>query len=180
MPLLVNVITTEDSPGTQGIIGLGPSAESKVLSGIESSNSNSNVNGAPPLDRIFQQNTSTPNFLTVLLSRNSDSDAGGTAPQTGQLSVGSVIPGYEGVTSQPKLPALKDQYNIQHWETLLDPNGIIGPDGNNITTKTSIQNPSQGTENQFHVAFDTGFTFPQVSLHRFRSAAPLLNPRTYR
>ena len=79
--------------------------------------------------------------------------------------MGSVLPSYEDVTKQPKLPALTDQDGIQHWQTLLDANGIIGPDGNNITTKTTINNPSEGTDNQFHVAFDTGFTFPQVRQH---------------
>lgn len=87
--------------------------------------------------------------------------------QSGQISVGSVLPSYEDITKQPKLSALKDQDGIQHWQTLLDANGIIGPDGNNITTKTTISNPTEGSANQFHVAFDTGFTFPQVCLHMF-------------
>ena len=113
------------------------------------------------LDRIFRQNLTTPNFLSVLLSRVSD-DLPGTTPQTGQLTVGSVIPGLESITSMKHLPALVDQFGVQHWETVLDANGIIGPDGVAIATNTTIENPTVGAEDQLHVVFDTGFTFPQV------------------
>ncbi|KAI5122263.1 hypothetical protein M0805_007127 [Coniferiporia weirii] len=148
----INVIPSADNPSTPGLIGLGPSSLSNVRSLVKTSA------GDPPLDRIFRQNTSTPNFISVLLERDTDK----AAPQTGQLTVGSVIPSYEDVTKQKKLPALVDQFGIQHWETLLDANGIVGPDGQNITTNTTIANPTSGAADQFHVVFDTGFTFPQV------------------
>ena len=61
-----------------------------------------------------------------------------------------------------QLPALVDQFGVQHWETVLDANGIIGPDGEQMTTNTTIENPTVGTANQLHAVFDTGFTFPQV------------------
>lgn len=117
--------------------------------------------GDTVLDRIFRQNLTTPNFLSVLLSRASD-DLPGQTPQTGQLTVGSIIPGMEGITGMKQLPALVDQFGVQHWETVLDANGIIGSDGEAIATNTTIDKPTVGTENQLHVVFDTGFTFPQV------------------
>jgi hypothetical protein len=48
----------------------------------------------------------------------------------------------------------------QHWMTLLDENGIIGPDGQPITIKTQVTNTSY--PKNATVVFDTGFTFPQV------------------
>lgn len=112
------------------------------------------------MDRIFLQNTTTPNFISVLLSRVSD-DPAGSVPQTGQLTVGTVIPGYEAINSQKQLPALVDADGIQHWQTVMDPNGIIGPDGSNIITNSTVTSAG-GTAQQLRVVFDTGFTFPQV------------------
>ncbi|KAH8113072.1 acid protease [Phellopilus nigrolimitatus] len=151
----INVIPSNNNPQANGIMGLGPSTASKVRSLVKTSA------GDTPLDRIFRQNLTTPNFLSVLLSREPENNSG-SAPQTGQLTIGSVIPTLEAITNQKKLPALVDQFNIQHWETLLDANGILGPDGQNISTNTTIPDPTAGAENQLHVAFDTGFTYPQV------------------
>jgi hypothetical protein len=152
----VDAIPDDVMLNVQGLIGLGPSSLSNVRHLVNSSAGN------PPLDRIFRQNMTTPNYLTTLLSRETDILPGGTAPVVGQLSIGSVINSYEDIEKQPKLPALRDQFGIQHWQTLMDENGIIGPDGEKITTKTTIEDPTAGTENQYHVVFDTGFTFPQV------------------
>ena len=78
--------------------------------------------------------------------------------------IGTILPGYEEISESPKLPALVDQYMInQHWQSLLDSNGIVGPDGERIPTETGIQNVTDGKPDQLHVIFDTGFTFPQVS-----------------
>ena len=51
-----------------GLIGLGPAVGSNILSTLGSDA------GSPPLDMIFGQNTSTPNFLTILLDRSDDPD----------------------------------------------------------------------------------------------------------
>ncbi|KAJ3873792.1 acid protease [Lentinula edodes] len=155
----------QDVPGT-GLIGLGPSKGSAILGLLNSSA------GDPPLDRIFKQNTSTPNILTILLSRNEENS---TAPemsnqlvplledQPGQITIGEVIGEYEEVAEQPKLPALVDGSGLnQHWMTLLDSNGIIGPDGNRINTTSSKSNLTQGKSDQLRVVFDSGFSFPQV------------------
>lgn len=151
---LVNVVSSADNPPTQGLIGLGPGTSSVVRKLV------GNSTGNPPLDRIFRQNLTTPNFLSVLLQRVSD-DTLGTPQQLGQLTIGAVIPGMENVTSQPKLPALVDEYGIQHWQTMLDANGVIGPDGQSISTRTTI--PKADNPNSLRVVFDTGFTLPQVT-----------------
>ncbi|KAI5122014.1 hypothetical protein M0805_008006 [Coniferiporia weirii] len=146
-------------PNPTGILGLGPSNGSNVLVAL-----NGSVVGATPLDRIFMQDRTTPNFLSVELSSAPDKDfADGTREvQFGQLSIGEVVEGFEAILNETKLPALVDQFGVQHWQTLLDGNGIIGPDGQRINTTTGIPNPTAGAEDQLHVVFDTGFTFPQV------------------
>ncbi|KII85597.1 hypothetical protein PLICRDRAFT_44924 [Plicaturopsis crispa FD-325 SS-3] len=135
--------------GTQGIIGLGPSTGSEVRHTMNSSA------GDPPLDRIFRQNTSTPNFISVLLGRSDDPDD----PFPGDLTIGEIIPGYEDISSQPKLDvATIPGKTTQHWGIFLDENGITGPDGSVIPITTMVN----GTEKRPTVIIDTGFTFPQV------------------
>lgn len=114
--------------------------------------------GAPAgnavLDRIFRQNTKTPNYITILLGRSGDP----TDVFPGDLTIGEVVSPFENITSQPKLPVTEmSNRNGQHWTALLDKNGIIGPDGQrlNITKKA--------TGDRLNVMFDSGFTFPQVS-----------------
>jgi hypothetical protein len=111
----------------------------------------------PPLDRIFRSNDSISNYLAVLLDRSDDPDE----PYPGDLTIGEVLSGYEAVTSQPQLPVTSVMIpGNQHWMTLLDENGIIGPDGQPITIKTQVTNTSY--PKNATVVFDTGFTFPQV------------------
>ncbi|KAH8805398.1 hypothetical protein F5884DRAFT_754969 [Xylogone sp. PMI_703] len=143
---LVATTSTETSlRGIQGLIGLGPSTGSNVL------NTLSNSSGDPALDRIFQ-NTSIPNIVTFYLNRENNPNYDEIIPgplASGQLSIGTILSGLEDVQSMPKLPAL----------TLLDTNAI-GPDGSRIVTKTTIDNPDNGTEYQYHVDFDTRANFP--------------------
>jgi len=115
------------------------------------------------LDRIFGQNRTTPQFISFLLSRDPIESPSPLAEQwPAQFTIGEVIPGLEDIKNSTKLPALIDQYGNQHWETLLDSNGIIGPDGKRISTSTSIANPANGTKDQLHVVFDSGFSIPQL------------------
>lgn len=51
------------------------------------------------LSRIFQQDKTTGNYVSFLLDRKFDPED----TVTGQFTVASVIPGYENITSQPKL-----------------------------------------------------------------------------
>ena len=55
--------------------------------------------GAAVVDRIFRQNTSTPNFISVLLGRRDDP----TDTFPGDITVGDILDGYDKITSQPKL-----------------------------------------------------------------------------
>ncbi|KAJ3994091.1 acid protease [Lentinula boryana] len=140
----------QDVPGT-GLIGLGPSKGSAILKLLNSSA------GDPPLDRIFKQNSSTPNILTILLSRNEQKS---TAPemsselvplleeQPGQITIGEVI----------RIRRNNEAAKIAR----VDSNGIIGPDGNRIKTLSTNTNLTQGKSDQLRVVFDSGFSFPQV------------------
>ncbi|KAF5369411.1 hypothetical protein D9758_002624 [Tetrapyrgos nigripes] len=153
----INAFDVEDI-GLQidGIIGLGPSANSNLKRKV-----GGDPRADPPLDRIFQENPNTPNFMTLLLSRNTTLEGTSVHTWPAQLAIGAVAPGLESIQGMPKLPALVDQFGIQHWQTLLDENGIA-VNGQRISTKTSIQNPTAGTPNQIHVALDSGFSIAQV------------------
>jgi hypothetical protein len=50
----------------------------------------------------------------------------------------------------------------QHWQVLLDEDGIIGPNGQPIQFQTRVQ--SSTNQKQLTTIFDTGFSFPQVPL----------------
>jgi len=113
--------------------------------------------GNTVLNRIFLQNTSTPNYLTILLDRSDDP----SNKFPGEITIGEIVQGYDNVTSQPKLPvtqvSLSDQGD-QHWQIFLDAqNGIVGPDGNAINA-TSVVNGSKNLT----AVLDSGFSLPQV------------------
>ncbi|THG98836.1 hypothetical protein EW026_g3422 [Hermanssonia centrifuga] len=136
-----------------GLIGLGPNYGSQVQQALR------NSGGDAVLDRIFQQNTSTPNFITVLLGR--DDDPANSFP--GDLTVGEILPGYEAITSQPQLEVSHVSINDigdQHWQTLLDADGVIGPNGEAIDISTVVATTSN--KKQLTAVFDSGFSLPQV------------------
>lgn len=150
---LVQTPPTTQTKAGYGLIGLGPQTGSEVRGAINSSA------GDPVLDRIFRQNTTTPNYLTILLGRSDDP----TDTLPGDITVGEILPGYENITSQPKLNVSvvpSDDTDNQHWQTLLDADGIIGPDGNAIDVETSVSSTSN--KKQLTAVFDTGFSIPQV------------------
>ena len=125
--------------------------------------------GDAVLDRIFRQNTSTPNYITVLLGRNNDP----TDPHTGDLTVGEILPGYEQVTSQPKLPvtvlASSNSVN-QHWQILLDADGVIGPANNNVIDEFNVVTAVSSTTNkkQLTVSYlSSADTRPRCSSYQF-------------
>jgi hypothetical protein len=151
---IVEVTSSSDTPPVSGMLGLGPNRGSRIHASL-----NSQPQGDTVLDRIFQQNLSAPNILTVLLGRSNDP----AEKYPGSITVGESLQGLENITSQPREPvtALQppDSPN-QHWQVLLDEDGIIGPDGQPIQVQTRVQ----GTQNpkQLTAVFDTGFSFPQV------------------
>ncbi|TCD70766.1 hypothetical protein EIP91_001796 [Steccherinum ochraceum] len=140
------------SQGFEGLIGLGPNTGSTILDEVD------NDSASSVLDRIFSQNSTSANYLTILLDRIGD-----TAENvTGTLTISEIAPGYEKISSMPKLSVdmvhkLTDA--DQHWQTYTDVNGVIGPDGQPIQIDSIV--PS-APDNQLVVVFDSGYTLPQV------------------
>ncbi|KAG9315853.1 aspartic peptidase domain-containing protein [Chiua virens] len=136
--------------GADGLIGLGPSSGSTIRGLGNSSAAN------PPLDRIFMSNASVSPILAILLQRSDDPDE----PYPGDLAIGEVLSDYKDILNQPQHPVtIAPLAGGQHWQTLLDVNGIIGPDGKPIEIKTQVTGAQ--TQNAT-VIFDTGFSLPQV------------------
>ncbi|CAL1707657.1 unnamed protein product [Somion occarium] len=134
----------------QGIIGLGPSSNSKIRQVLNS------AAGNPVVDHIFKLNSSTPNFISIILGRSDDPDD----KYPGDLTIGEIIDGYENITSQPKLEVFDVKANGgQHWQTLIDAKGILGPDGQPVNVTSRVKG---GSKNRLNAIFDTGFTMSQV------------------
>ncbi len=151
---VVQVTPTSNTPRVPGILGLGPNSGSSIHASL-----NNQSQGDTVLDRIFRQNISAPNILTVLLGRSNDP----AEKYPGDITVGEILQGLENITSQPRvpvtaLPALDAMG--QHWQVLLDEDGIIGPNGQPIQVQSRVQ--STQNRKQLTAMFDTGFSFPQV------------------
>ncbi|KAH9851502.1 acid protease [Lenzites betulinus] len=140
------------SQGYEGLIGLGPNTGSVIRDKLD------DATGDSVLDRIFSQNATAANYLTVLLSREGDPDS----PATGQLTISEVLPQYSNITNMPKLSVTKVHKltdEDQHWQVYTDVNGILGPDGLPIEVDSIVPKAPDG---QLVVVFDSGFTLPQV------------------
>lgn len=141
-----------ETQGYSGIIGLGPNSGSKIWDKLDGST------GYSVLNRIFvEKNVSSPS-ITLYLDR-----ANGTVVSTaGMLTIDEVLPQYNNVTSYPKL-MVKTVHRLtdadQHWQVFTDANGIIGPDGNNITLDSIVPSAPKG---QLVAVLDSGFTYTQV------------------
>ncbi|KAJ7643880.1 aspartic peptidase A1 [Roridomyces roridus] len=136
-----------------GLVGLGPNQGSQIYKKLDS-----DAGGESMLNRIFAQDKLSENYMTFLLDRKNDpSDT-----LTGQFTIAEPVPGFENITSQPKLNVetvykiLKDQ---QHWQALTDKNHLVGPDGNIIDIESIVPKAPDG---QLVAVFDSGFTFSQV------------------
>jgi hypothetical protein len=149
------VTPSSDSPEGYGLIGLGPSSGSQVLAAVK------NSAGDPPIDRIFRQDTSVPNFISVLLDRPNDTHAA----YTGQMTISEVLPLFQNVSSQPKVSVSVLETSLsaaQHFSILLDADGIIGPDGNAIKISSNASYAPNHNSQQLQMVFDTGFSLPQL------------------
>ena len=153
---IVEVTPSSDSPEGYGLIGLGPSIASVVLGTLN------NSAGDPPIDRIFRQDTSVPNFISVLLNRPNDT----REAYTGEMTIGEVLPLFQNISSQPRVPVTVLPSNLndasQHFSVLLDPDGIIGPGGNAIKTTSNASLAPSHDSRQLQVSLDTGFSLPQL------------------
>ncbi|KAL1725508.1 aspartic peptidase domain-containing protein [Schizophyllum commune] len=149
----IEVTPDKENPKDKGLIGLGPNSGSNVYVELGSDK------GMAVLDSIFTQNTSTPNYITVLLGRLDDP----TDTFPGDLTVGSILDNYTDIEKQPKLEVTEvpvRESGDQHFQVLIDAGGIIGPDGKSIKVHTEVdetQNKKQPT-----AVIDTGFSLSQV------------------
>ena len=146
---------SSESPEGFGLIGLSPSSGSVVLAALQN-----NSAGNPPIDRILQ-NTSVPDFISVLLNRPNDT----REAYTGEMTIGEVLPLFQNISSQPKVPVsvLNSSHSSdQHFSVLLDPDGIIGPNGNAIKINSNASLAPSHDSRQLLLAFDTGFALPQL------------------
>ncbi|KAI0276912.1 aspartic peptidase domain-containing protein [Russula aff. rugulosa BPL654] len=151
----VAVTPSSDSPEGYGLIGLGPSTGSVVLGTLD------NSAGDPPIDRIFRQDTSVPNFISVLLNRPNDT----REAYTGEMTIGEVLPLFQNISNQPKVPVTVLQSGLstlQDFSILLDPDGVIGPDGNAIKITSNATLAPSHDSHQLQVIFDTGTAMPQL------------------
>jgi hypothetical protein len=136
------------------MLGLGPNSGSRIHTSL----SNQPQGDTVP-DRIFRQNVSTPNIVTILLGRSNDP----AEKYPGDITVGEILHDLENITNQPRVPVTTlpapDAVD-QNWQVLLDAGGIIGPNGQPIQVQSSVK--STQNRNQLTAIFDTGFSFPQV------------------
>ncbi|KAI0064162.1 acid protease [Artomyces pyxidatus] len=150
----LQVPTSATNPAGQGLIGLGPNTGSNVHIALKNQPA-----GDAVLDRIFRQNVTTPNYISVLLGRSNDPDE--LFP--GDVTIAELIPGYESITNTTKVNVTSvpsKNSGSQHWQVLLDVNGIVGPDGNPVNVSSQVATTSN--KKQLTAIFDTGFTLPQV------------------
>lgn len=90
-----------------------------------------------------------------MLNRNGDP----LEQWTGQFTINEVVPGFENITTMPKLDVETVNRLLnsdQHWQAVTDVNGIIGPDGNPIVIKSIVPAAPKG---QLVAVFDSGYTF---------------------
>ena len=69
----------------------------------------------------------------------------------------------QNISGQPKLAVRSvpsSRSGGQHWQVLLDPNGIIGPDGQPIILSSKVS--STMNSSSLTVMLDTGFSLNQV------------------
>ncbi len=82
---------------------------------------------------------------------------------SGEISIGELLDGYSNVESEPKLEVTfvpTDEPTEQHFQILLDEDGIIGPDGKPIPITTEVKQTSNSK--QATAILDTGFSLSQV------------------
>ena len=148
------MVPTTDFPDGTGLIGLAPNSNSCVFAAL-----GDQVAGDTPIDRIFRQDLSTPNFVSVLLDRPNDM----AEIYTGEMTISQVNPQFQNITNQLKVPVtILQSSTAQHFSVLLDANGIIGPDGNAIKTTSNSSSAPAHDQSQLMAVFDTGFSLPQV------------------
>ncbi|KAG8988222.1 hypothetical protein FRB94_003194 [Tulasnella sp. JGI-2019a] len=141
--------------GFSGLIGLGPPIISNILATIDT------ISAVPVMNSIFEQNTTSQNYITLYLARDDDPDS----TSTSQLTVSEPLTGYESILQQAKLPVaiLSEQGRTtgvaQTWTAFTDVNGVLGPDGQPIYMTSVVPSAWNGT---VATLFDSGTTMAMV------------------
>jgi len=81
------------------------------------------------------------------------------------MTISEVLTQYQDVQNQPKIPVTivpSQLSSDQHFSVLLDADGIIGPDGKPIQTKSSATAAPSFDAHRFQTVIDSGFTLPQM------------------
>ena len=131
-------------PGIDAILGLLPDPLSGIFDTFHRT-----VAGETVLSGIFRQAPTLPRYVTLLLSRPNEISQS-------LLTIGELVPTFDGVESAPRLEVPKDTGT---WQTTLDANGIFGPNGRIKTTSQF------NDESKLVVVFDSGVPFSYVSPH---------------
>lgn len=79
--------------GFDGLLGLGPNDGSVIREKID------NDSGDTFLNRIFESDHLTQNYITFYLNRLSSS----SDEATGSFTIGEILPGFQNITNNPKL-----------------------------------------------------------------------------
>ncbi|KAF9454879.1 acid protease [Macrolepiota fuliginosa MF-IS2] len=143
-----------NAQGYYGLLGLGPNSGSLVRKKISGDS-----RGDTMLTHIFESHSLSDNYVSFLLDRK----GAPTEAFTGQLTVSEIVPGFENITSMPKIDVDKVNRLLkadQHWQILTDQdNGIVGPDGQPLKVDSIVPGCPDG---QLVAVIDSGFTFSQV------------------
>jgi hypothetical protein len=147
--LVKNATAFPGSEGTNGLLGLGFNSGSSIYKKLGKSSSGNTL-----IQNIFAQGNTANNYVTFLLGRGG---ASGPTVQ-GYFSIGETLPGFENITSMPKLDVETVSRLLpsaqQHWQALTDKNdGIIGPDGQPIQVGSIVPKAPDG---EYVAVFDSG------------------------
>ncbi|EIN04390.1 acid protease [Punctularia strigosozonata HHB-11173 SS5] len=147
-------------PGIQGVIGLGPDISSDIVElDIEEGGSNP-LRTHSVLSRIFSQNKTSQNFMSLLLTRTNDTEE----DFEGEITISTLITGFENVTSMPRLPVvnasvLDARFQFaQHLTVATDPDPVV-VNGHRIRSHSIVPHIDPG---RMVATFDSGFTVPQI------------------
>ena len=92
--LVANASSFPGSEGLNGLLGLGFSSDSSIYNKLGKSSSGNTL-----IQNIFEQGNTANNYISILLGRGG---ASGSTVQ-GYFTIGEPIPGFENITSMPKL-----------------------------------------------------------------------------
>ena len=129
-------------PDGQGILGIGASRLSTILSTLSAPAGNTVI------DNLIEVEGTGSDFVTSLVSRPVD----GSGTVSTQLTIGEVVSDHIDVQTATQLPISKNDWD-SHWLLSLDESGVIGPD--NLVVRAS-------RDTQLKVIFDAGYTMSQV------------------